>query len=53
MKRVACPNEGKAHQKEKKPVCPIREKVQEEEKRLRRIEEEKVVYPVKGEAQQE
>jgi len=37
-KRVACPRERKAHQGER---------------RLRRIEEEKVVRPIKGEVQQE
>ena len=53
MKRVVHPNEGKAHQEERRPVCPIREKAQEGEKRLRRMEEEKVARLVKGEAQQE
>jgi len=38
VKRVACPREGKAHQGER---------------RLRRMEEEKVARPIKGEAQQE
>jgi len=38
VKRVACPREGKAHQGERKP---------------RRMEEEKAMHPVKGEAQQE
>jgi len=52
-KRVACPDEGKAHQKKRKPACPIREKAQERERRLRRMEEEKAACPVKGEAQQE
>jgi len=53
LKRVACPDGGKAHQEERRLVRPIREKVQEGEKRLRRMEEEKVACPVKGEAQQE
>jgi len=53
LKRVARPDGGKAHQEERRPACPIREKVQEGEKRLRRIEEEKAARPVKGEAQQE
>jgi len=52
-KRVACPDEGKAHQKERKPVCPVREKAQERERRLRRMEEEKAARPVKREVQQE
>jgi len=52
-KRVACPNEGKVHQKERKPARPIREKAQERERRLRRMEEEKAACPVKGEVQQE
>jgi len=50
---VACPDEGKAHQKERKPARPVREKVQERERRLRRMKEEKATCPVKGEAQQE
>jgi len=33
-------------------VHPIREKVQEGEKRLRRVEKEKVACPVQGKAQQ-
>jgi len=37
-KRVACPREGKVHQRER---------------RLRRMEEEKAARPMKGEAQQE
>jgi len=53
VKRVACPNGGKAHQEERRPVRPIREKAQEGEKRLRRMEEEKAARPAKGEAQQE
>jgi len=43
---------GGAHQQERRPARPIREKAQEGEKRLRRMEEEKAVRPVKGEAQQ-
>ena len=53
VKRVAHPNEGKAHQGERRPACPIREKAQEGEKRLRRMEEEKAACLAKGEAQQE
>jgi len=52
VKRVARPNRGKAHQEERRPARSIREKAQEGEKRLRRIEEEKAAHPVKGEAQQ-
>jgi len=52
-KRVVCLKEGKAHQGERRPAYPIRKKVQERGKRLRRMEEEKVARPVKGEAQQE
>jgi len=48
--RVASPR--KAQQK-RRPVHPVREKAQEKGRRLRRMEEEKVVCPVKGEAQQE
>jgi len=40
VKRVARPKEGKAHQEKRRPVYPIREKAQEGEKRLRRVEEE-------------
>jgi len=50
---VARPDGGKAHQEERRLACPIREKAQEGEKRLRRMKEEKVARPVKGEAQQE
>jgi len=53
VKRVARPDGGKAHQEERRPACPIREKAQEGEKRLRRMEEEKAVRPAKGKAQQE
>jgi len=53
LKRVVRPDGGKVHQEKRKPARPIREKAQEGEKRLRRIEEEKVVCPVKGEVQQE
>jgi len=37
---VARPKEGKAYQEKRRPVHPIREKAQEGEKRLRRVEEE-------------
>jgi len=53
LKRVAHPDGGKAHQEERRPACPIREKTQEGKKRLRRIEEEKTACPIKGEVQQE
>jgi len=53
VKRVACPDGGKAHQQERRLVRPIRKKVQEGEKKLRRMEEEKAARPAKGEAQQE
>jgi len=52
VKRVACPDGGKAHQEKRRLVRPIREKVQEGEKRLRRIEGEKAAHSVKEEAQQ-
>jgi len=60
-KRVARPREGKAHQEERRPACPIKEKVWEGGKKLRRAEEgeaahsvkEEAAYSVKGEAQQE
>ena len=50
---VVCPNGGKAYQEERRPAHPIRKKVQEGEKRLRRIEEKKVVYSIKEKVQQE
>jgi len=50
VKRVACSVEGKAHQAERKPARPIREKAQEGEKRLRRAEEGEAACPVKGKA---
>jgi len=53
MKRVAPPIEGKAYQEKGRPAHPIREKVQKREKRLRRVEEEKVVCPGRGKVQQE
>ena len=37
---MARPKEGKAYQEKRRPVYPIREKAQEGEKRLRRVEEE-------------
>jgi len=52
-KRVAHPNGRKVHQEERRPVCPIREKVQEGEKRLRRMEKEKAACSIKGKVQQE
>jgi len=52
VKRIARPNGGKVHQQERRPAHPIRKKVQEGEKRLRKMEEEKAAHPVKGEAQQ-
>jgi len=52
VKRLVRPKEEKVHQEERRPACPIREKAQEGEKRLRRMEEEKAVRPVKEEAQQ-
>jgi len=48
--RVASPRKA---QQERRPVHPVREKAQEEGRRLRRIEEEKAARPVKGKAQQE
>jgi len=39
-------------QQGRRPAHPIREKAQEGEKRLRRMEEEKAMRPIKGEAQQ-
>jgi len=52
MKRMSCPKEEKAYQEERRPVCSIREKVQEGVKRLRRVEEGKVACPIQGEVQQ-
>jgi len=40
----------KVHQGERRPVCPIREKAQEGEKRLRRVEEGEAACPIQGEA---
>jgi len=37
-KRVVCPDGGKAHQEERRPACPTREKAQKGEKRLRRVD---------------
>ena len=42
----------KVHQGERRPVCSIRKKAQEEEKRLRRVEEGEAACPIQGEAQQ-
>jgi len=53
VKRVVRPDGGKAHQEERRPARPIREKAQEGEKRLRRMEKKKAARPAKGEAQQE
>ena len=44
--------EGKAHQGERRPARPVREKTQEGEKRLRRVEKGEVVHPIQREAQQ-
>jgi len=46
VKRVVCPKEGKAHQGERRPAHSVREKAQEGEKRLRRVEKGKAAYPV-------
>jgi len=51
MKRVAHPEQGKVYQGKRGLACPIREKAQEGERRLRRAEEEKTVCPVQGKAQ--
>ena len=40
----------KVHQGERRPVRPIREKAQEGEKRLRRVEEGEAACPIQGEA---
>jgi len=53
VKRVAHPDGGKAHQEERRPARSIREKAQEGEKRLRKMEEEKAARSAKGKAQQE
>jgi len=50
--RVVRPNGGKVHQGEKRPAHPIREKAQEGEKKLRRVEEGEAARPVQGEMQQ-
>jgi len=47
---VACPREGKAHQRNKGKLAHLeREKVQE----VKRVEEGEAARPVKGKAQQE
>jgi len=46
-KRVARPKEGKAHQGERKPVHPEKEKVQEKARRLRRVEKEEAACVAK------
>jgi len=46
VKRVARPKEGKVHQGERRPVHLIREKAQEGEKRLRRVEGGEVACPI-------
>jgi len=54
VKRVAYPDGEKAYQEERRPVCPIREKAQEGEKRLRRVKEGKTAHVTKPqEVQQE
>jgi len=52
VKRVVRPKEGKTHQGERRLAHPVREKTQEEEKRLRRVEEGEVACPVQEEVQQ-
>jgi len=39
--------------KERRLACPVRGKAQEEERKLRRVEEDKAAHPMKGKAQQE
>jgi len=53
LKRVVHPDGGKVHQEERRPARPIREKAQEREKRLRKMEEEKAARLVKEKVQQE
>jgi len=43
VKRVVRPEERKAHQEKRRLACPIREKAQDGEKRLRRMKEGKAV----------
>jgi len=48
VERVVCPVQGEVHQPEKrKPAHPIKGKVQEEQRKLRRVEEEKAVRMAK------
>jgi len=49
--RVACVARPQKAQQEKRPARPFREKAQEERK-LRRVEEEEAACPMKGKAQQ-
>jgi len=53
LKRVVHPNGGKVYQEERRLARPIREKTQEREKRLRKMEEEKAAHLVKEKVQQE
>jgi len=48
--RVATPQKA---QQEKRPVCPVRGKAQEGERRLRRVEGSEAACPTKGNAQQQ
>ena len=47
---VASPQKA---QQERRLACPIKEKAQEEERKLRRVEENEVVCPAKRKVQQE
>ena len=48
--KVVCVVRLQKVQQEKRPVCPIRGKVQEEEKRLRKVEGSEAARPAKGKA---
>jgi len=52
-KEEACMARPRKAQQEERPACPIKGKVQEKEKKLRRVEEKEAVRPMKGKAQQE
>jgi len=51
--RAACVASPRKAQQERRPARPVRGKVQEEERKLRRVEEDGAARPMKGKAQQE
>ena len=51
--RVTCVASPRKAQQGRRLARPIREKVQEEERKLRRVEEDEAAHPAKGKVQQE